>query len=146
MPAASEVPLPRTWRPLGVRLAAYFFTAILVLITAMAWFGFDESIRARFTPFQKGTVLFFGLLVFGLNHALARCRVRADDAGLLVVNGFRSHRLEWAQVLAVRMPTGAPWATLDLSDGSTLAVLGIQGTDGSRAVRAVRELRSLLDR
>lgn len=146
MPAGSEVTLPHTWRPLGVRIAAYFFSATLVLVTAMAWFGFDESIRDRFTLWQKTTVLLMGLLVFSLTYALARCRVTAREEGLVVVNGYRRHRLDWAQVVAVRLPRGAPWATFDLNDGSTLSALGIQGADGARAVRAVRELRTLLDR
>ena len=33
---------------------------------------------------------------------------------------------------------------LDLSDGTTLSMIGIQGSDGARARRAVRELRALV--
>ena len=53
---------------------------------------------------------------------------------------------EWAQIVAVRLPQGAPWATLDLADGTTVSVLAIQGSDGDRARDAVRALRSLIDR
>ena len=37
------------------------------------------------------------------------------------------------------LPPGAPWATLDLSDGTTVSAMGIQGSDGARARRAVRD-------
>ena len=43
------------------------------------------------------------------------------------------------------MPPGAPWATLDLADGTTVPVMGIQGSDGQRARRAVRDLRTLVE-
>ena len=48
MPADSEsggVPLPHTWRPLGVRLAAVIFGGALLVVCAMAWIGFDDEIR-----------------------------------------------------------------------------------------------------
>jgi hypothetical protein len=149
MPAASDgapVSLPRTWRPLGVRLAVLFFGGMLLVICTFAWFGFDPSVRARFTFFQRSTLLALGLLYAAVGYALARSRVVAEETGLTVVNGYKRHVYEWAQVVAVRLPQGAPWATLDLADGTTVSVLAIQGSDGDRARAAVRGLRSLIDR
>lgn len=148
MPAASEQPpvLPRTWRPLGVRLAVIFFGALLVLVCAFAWFGFDASVRDRFTLFQRATLVILALLIGAVGHALARSRVVAEDDRLVVVNGYRRRELAWAEVLAIHLTPGAPWAVLDLADGSTASVLAIQGSDGARARRAVREIRSLLER
>ena len=149
MPAASDpatVSLPHTWRPLGVRLAVLFFGGMLVLVCAFAWFGFDPSVRARFTLFQRSTIVVLGLGYAAVGYALARSRVVAEEAGLVVVNGYRKHVYEWAQVVAIRLPTGAPWATLDLADGTTVSVLAIQQTDGDRARSAVRGLRALIDR
>jgi hypothetical protein len=48
-------------------------------------------------------------------------------------------------VVGVNLRRGAPWAGLDLSDGTSASMVGIQGSDGERAVRAVRELRALVD-
>ncbi len=81
-----------------------------------------------------------------MGHALARSRVVAREDGLLVVNGYRRRSFTWPEVVAVRIPPGAPWASLDLSDGTSVAVMGIQGSDGARASAAVRELRGYLDR
>jgi hypothetical protein len=145
MPAASEPTLPRTWRPLGVRMAVIACGVVLLVVCAFAWFGFDQSVRDRFTFFQKSTMLVLGLLAFSVGHALARSRVVARPDELVVVNGYRRRRFEWAQVVAIRLPQGAPWATLDLSDGTTVPVMGIQGSDGARARAALAEVRALAD-
>lgn len=144
--AAPEVVLPHTWRPFGARLAVIFFGAMLLLICAFAWFGFDPEVRARFTFFQRSTLVFLGLLAGSVGHALARSRVVASEAGLLVVNGYRRRDYEWAEVISIHLPAGAPWATIDLADGTTASLLAIQGSDGDRARDAVRTMRSLIDR
>jgi hypothetical protein len=75
-----------------------------------------------------------------------RCKVTASASGLEIVNGYRSHAFEWAEVLAVHLPTGAPFAILDLADGTSQQALAIQSADGDRARIAVRQLRMLLAR
>ncbi len=148
MPADSEprpaAGLPRTWRPLGVRMAGLVFGTMLLVVVAFAWFGFDAEIRARFSLFQRGTLIFLGLLFYSVGYAMARSRVVAERERLVVVNGYRRHEYAWAEVLAVHLPPGAPWAVLDLADGTSQSAMGIQGSDGSRAQRAVRELRGLI--
>jgi hypothetical protein len=118
----------------------------LVVVCVMAWIAFDAETQARFTWLQRGTLGFFGLLAFALWFALVRSRVVAEESRLVVVNGYRRREFEWAEVVAVHLPPGAPWVTLDLADGTTVAAMGIQGSDGTRAKRAVRELRSLVNR
>ena len=137
--------LPRTWRPLGPRVAGAAAAVVLVVMAMFLWFGFDDETRDTITPLQQATVIAFGLAALGLLYALGRSRVVAQTDGLTVVNGYRRRDFEWAEVIAVRLPPGAPWVTLDLADGSTCAVMGIQGSDGHRARTAVRELRALVD-
>ena len=147
MPAASEPAAgPRTFRPLGVRIAISVFGTMLVGVCAAAWFAFPPRIRAEFTVFQELTLLTLGLGLGAAGYALARSRLVARDDGLTVVNGYRSRRFEWAEVLGVTLRPGSPWAVLDLSDGTSVAAMGIQGSDGSRATRQVRELRALVER
>lgn len=146
MPADSELSLPHTWRPLGVRLAGAFFGGALLVVCVAAWFAFDPETRAKFTPFQRGTLLFLGALAFSAGFALTRSRVVAEEDRLVVVNGYRRREFEWAEVLAVHLPPGAPWAVLDLADGTTAPAMGIQGSDGARARRQLRELRGLIAR
>lgn len=145
MPADSEeVALPRTWRPFGVRLAGAALGGGLLVICLFAWIGLPDEVRDEFTLFQRGTLVALGLLAFSAWFALVRSRAVATDAGLTVVNGYKRREFEWAELVAVRLPPGAPWATLDLADGTTCAVMAIQGSDGARARRALLELRSLL--
>jgi hypothetical protein len=146
MPAVSEPALPRTWRPFGVRMAGLVFGTMLVVVCAVAWFSFDAETRAKFTPFQRGTILFLGLLFFSVGYAMARSRVVAERDRLVVVNGYRRHEYSWPEVLAVHLPPGAPWAVLDLADGTSQPAMGIQGSDGGRARVAVSELRRLINR
>jgi hypothetical protein len=146
MPADSDVELPHTWRPLGVRLAAVIFGGALLVVCIAAWLAFDAETRARFNLLQRVTLVGFGLIGFTAFFALVRSRVVAKADRLVVVNGYRRHEYEWAELIAVHLPPGAPWATLDLADGTSAAMMGIQGSDGGRAKRAVRELRALIAR
>lgn len=149
MPADSEptghLPLPQVWRPLGPRLAGAVGGVALAAICGFAWYALGPEIRAKFSPFQIGTLLFLGGLGYACLHALIRSRVEAHEDRLILVNGYRRREYVWAQVIGVSLPPGAPWATVDLADGMTVAAMGIQGSDGARATRAVRELRALLD-
>ncbi len=138
--------LPHTWRPLGVRLAAAFFGGMLLLVTVMAGILLDPAVKAKFTVFQVSTLVFMGLLFAVALHALARGRVTASERGLVVINGYRRREFEWAEVIAIRMPQGAPWASLDLSDGEVCSVMALQSSDGDRARLAVHQIRTLLDR
>jgi hypothetical protein len=126
-------------------MAVYVFGGLLVLVTAVIWFTFPGEIRDKFTTFQRGTVIVLGLGFLAIGWGLARCRVEARAEGLKVVNGYRSRRLEWSEVVAVSMKPGNPWAVLDLSDGTTASALGIQASDGARARRQVLELRRMVD-
>ena len=149
MPAASEAARPapsRRFRPLGVRLAGWFFGVLFVIVCAAMWIGLGAELRGKFAFRHELTLLGVGAALLVCLHALMRCRIDADETGLLVVNGYRSRHLDWSQVVAVHLPAGAPWATLDLVDGSTVSALGIQGSDGHRARQQVRELRELIER
>jgi hypothetical protein len=145
MPAVSEPTLPHTWRPLGVRLAMLFFGGLLLVVCVAAWFAIGPEVRARVDFFQRVTFLLVGALAAAVAWALVRCRVTATERGLLLVNGYRRRVYEWAEVVSVRMPRGAPFASLDLADGTSIQALGIQSADGDRARVAVGELRLLVE-
>ncbi len=146
MPADSEpLTLPITWRPTGVRVAGWVFGLALLVVCVVAWRTFDPAVRAAITPAERVTLVALGLGTVVALHALMRCKVQATDDRLIVVNGYRRRELAWPEVLAVSLPSGAPWATLDLADGTALSAMGIQGSDGASARRAVRQLRTLLN-
>jgi len=149
MPAGSEPSppeLPVTWRPLGPRVVGIAVGAGLLVICVFSWFTFDEETQEKFNAFQLGTLFALGLMGFTGLHALTRSRVEAHRDRLVVVNGYRRREYAWAQVVAVRLPPGAPWVTLDLADGETAPAMGIQGSDGARAQQAARDLRGWVAR
>jgi hypothetical protein len=146
MPVVSEPSLPHTWRPLGVRLAALFFGGMLLVVCVAGWIAVGPEVRGGVTPYQQATLLLIALAGAVVLWGLVRCRVSATERGILLVNGFRNHAYEWAEVVAVHMPRGAPFATLDLADGTTIQAIGIQSADGDRAKIAVVQLRMLVER
>ena len=75
--------LPRTWRPLGPRVVGFAVTFALVAVVVVGWFTFDDETRARFTWFQRGTLVFFGLIYLTLMLALTRSRAVAYADRLL---------------------------------------------------------------
>lgn len=146
MPAASEPPtLPRTWRPLGPLVMGIVLLVGLFGLSAMTWFTFSDKARADFSMAEKVTMAGFAIGIIVLVHALTRSRVEARAEKLIVVNGYRRREFAWAQVVAVSLPPGAPWVTLDLADGNACPAMGIQASDGSRARRAVRDLRAIVE-
>ncbi|MEI2713287.1 MAG: PH domain-containing protein [Nocardioides sp.] len=145
MPADSDLTLPHTWRPFGVRMAVAVFGGATFITFAMMWVGFGEEIRSRFVFLEKLTMLAIVAALAACLWALGRSRVTAAVDEITVVNGFKTRSFAPAQVVAVHLPAGAPWATLDLADGNTVSAMGIQGSDGARARRAVHELRTVLD-
>src|SRR5690625_3652818 len=85
-----------------------------------------------------------GLLVVGGLYALARPRLIAQENRVLVINGIRTHVLSWAEIIDIQMPVGEPWPCVDLSDGTSLPVMGIQSTDGERAHKNIAEFRKMV--
>ena len=144
-PARPTAPtLPHTWRPFGVRIAVWVFGGLLLATVVAFWVTLDADIRAQFTFLERVTLVFIGLLLFAAYYALMRSKVIATSAGLTVVNGYRKRSYEWSQVIQASLRRGAPWGTLDLSDGTTVSVMGVQGSDGKRARRAIREIRAAI--
>ena len=147
MPAASDpsaAALPVTFRPRGFRVTAVVVGALFAITVVVTWLALPNDVQDQFTLGQRLTLGLIGLGAFAAAHAMARCRIDAAERGLTVVNGYRSHHIEWNQVVSVTLRPGNPWALLDLSDGTTRAAMGIQGSDGGRARRQARELRALV--
>ncbi|MFD4556097.1 PH domain-containing protein [Streptomyces sp. NPDC058469] len=138
----SELPvLPVTFRP--GRTRAVLLTAgvaIFVVITTVA------MLLEQLTPGEKLSFVFTGALLFAVLAVLARVKVVADESGVTVVNIVSRRRLEWAEILQVNLRPGDPWVFLNLSDGTSLPVLGIQpGIAKERAIADARALRALAE-
>ena len=129
-----------TWRPSRARIIPY----VLAVVVVAGMVALAVAMPSDWALGDRIGLVVIGLIVAGILHMLARSRVVADDRGLILVNALRTHEYEWAEVLSVTMPEGAPWPTVDLADGSVVAAMGIQASDGDRARLAVAELAAMV--
>ncbi|MFF7439070.1 PH domain-containing protein [Streptomyces sp. NPDC008122] len=133
--------LPVTFRPGRTRAVLLAMSvAMFVVITGVA------MMLERLGPGERASFVLTAVLLSGVLVLLSRPKVVADDEGVTVVNITRTRRLAWAEILKVNLRPGDPWVFLDLSDGTSLPVLGIQpGIAKESAIRDARALRALAD-
>jgi Bacterial PH domain len=100
----------------------------------------------QFGPADQVAFFLIGVLLSAVVLRFTRVRVIADQSGVRVRNYVGEKFVPWQVVAGVRMDDGSPWASLDLQDDDTVALLAVQANDGARAVDAVMALRDLLAR
>jgi hypothetical protein len=137
---------PQTFRPLAARVTAVGVAGVLVVVAGGLWLGMPAAVRADFSTTQRVTLLLVLGAILVVLWGIARTRADAGARSLTLVNVYRTRRLDWAQVVAVSLGPGQPWATLDLDDGTTVSVMAIQAADGARAQRAAAHLAGLVAR
>lgn len=130
----------RTFRPGGARIVAYAVAVIMLVLTAVIGLALPDDIT--FKTSETITLWIIILSVLALLHGIGRSLVRATDAGLEVVNGYRRHSVAWSDVEGIAMNSGAPWATLVTTDDERVMLFAVQGSDGAYAREAVAYLRS----
>ncbi|MGI8578325.1 MAG: PH domain-containing protein [Nocardioidaceae bacterium] len=141
---SESVALPRTYRPLGTRMVSGVATIALVGVLGFLWFMLPAHVRSDFGWFQRVTLIAVFACMVGLLNALFRTRARADEQGLTIINGYRTHRYEWAEIVSISLSANRPWALIDLADGTTAVVMALQTSDGERASRSARELADVI--
>lgn len=114
------------------------FGVVALLLPRGSSGGQDFAVGDQIAFFLIGALLSGAVLQF------ARVRVVADLRGVRVRSYVGEKFVPWQVVAAVRLDDGSPWASLDLQDDDTIALLAVQANDGARAVDAVIELRRLL--
>jgi hypothetical protein len=98
-------------------------------------------------PFKGGDKVAVGLMglpVAAVLLLLARPSVTASADGLVVRNLVGSRRLSWAEVVAIRLGPDDSWASIDVADGTSLAVMALQTADRNRTAVALADLRQRL--
>lgn len=93
---------------------------------------------------DRGLLLGSGVLIAGFLWRFASIRAVPSREGLLVRNLFLTRRLAWAEIVRVQFGGGAPWASLDLDDTDTLAVMAIQKADGPHGRALASRLAALI--
>jgi hypothetical protein len=131
---------PRTWRAVRGRRAA--LTAACVILVGAVVLG--VSLPAPYKGGDQVGVALSGLPVAAVLWLLARPSITADDEGLFVRNLVRARRLSWAEVVSIRLGPDDSWASIDVSDGTSLPVMALQTADRAHTTRALAELTRLL--
>ncbi|MEV6109250.1 PH domain-containing protein [Streptomyces sp. NPDC051940] len=132
--------LPVTFRPTRTRVV------LLTAGAAACAMISGVSFLLPLGPGERASFLLTGLLILGVLTLLSRPHVTADAEGVTVTNLTNRRRLAWAEILRVNLRPGDPWVTLDLSDGTSLPVMGIQpGIAKQRAIADARALRALAE-
>ena len=134
------IPLPHTFRPNWGRRVTYGAAGLMSAV----FIGGVLTLPERWGLFDRFSILLVGATTAYFLHRIADVRIACDESGVFVVNVLRSRRLEWAEVIDVRLEEAAPWLVLDISDGTALAAMGIQGSDGAYARMQARELGELV--
>lgn len=133
------------FRPVRARVVVYVCAAaVLATLVALAVVLPSGGPHPWGLESRLGVVA-VGLAVVFVLHRLADVRVEASEEGVLVVNVVGRRRLEWAEVVGVRLLRDDAWMLLDLSDGSALAAMGVQKSEGERAQRQAREFARLVN-
>lgn len=138
------VALPHTYRPLGTRMVSAVAAIALVGVVTFLWFMLPAHVRSDFGWFQRITLIAVFAAMVALLNALFRTRARADEQGLTIINGYRTHRYEWPEIVSISLNANRPWALIDLADGTTAVVMALQTSDGERATRSARELAGVI--
>ena len=135
------------FRPRRARLVIYPCAGlVLVALIGGAVFAPSEG-AGGWTLGSRLALVTIALAVAYFLHRLGAVRVLADDAGVSVINIVHRRRLEWPEVVGVRLLRDDPWMMLDLSDGSAMAAMGVQKADGAYAQeQATRFARMVAER
>ena len=138
-------PEPVVVRPVRLarvcRVAAVLVVLVFTVVALSLRRGGDADL---FGVVDQVAMVVLGLLVALVVLAFTRARVVADASAIRVRNVFGEKSLPWQVVREVRLDEGASWASLELQDDDTVALLAVQANDKERAVRAVLALRALL--
>jgi hypothetical protein len=137
---------PLVFRPRRLLLVCRAAGGVLLVVFAVVAYllprgsagGQQFGLPDQIAFFGIGVLLAWAVLQF------TRVRVVADASGVRVRNYVGEKFVPWQVVRGVRLDDGSPWASLDLHDDDTIALLGVQANDGARAIDAVVALRALL--
>ena len=130
------------------RLARAVIYPCLVLVVGALVVGavtLPNSGRHAWGTGSRVALVAFAAVVALFLHRLASVRVVAGERGVTVVNILRSKRLEWAEIVGVRLLRDDAWMMLDLADGEAMAAMGVQKSDGAYAQEQARQFARMVN-
>ncbi|WP_168581269.1 PH domain-containing protein [Gephyromycinifex aptenodytis] len=133
-------------RPRRGRVVAYV-AAVVVFATFL--------LGAIIVPGQEGQkddwAISDRLLIAAIGAAIAwflwrlgSIRATPSKQGLVVRNLLLTRTLAWDEIVRMQFGGGAPWASLDLADTDTVAVMALQKADGEYGRAEAARLAALI--
>lgn len=119
---------------------------VVIVFTAIAFtlHGKTESGKSVFHAEDQVAMIILGLLAAAGILMFTRPRIVADADGVRLRNLLGWKHLPWQVIAAVRFDRGHSWASLELRDDDTIAIMAIQAADNKYALDTVRTLRTML--
>jgi Bacterial PH domain len=128
------------FRPRRARAVATSVAVVSVLL-----FGAIGAFVPAAGPGDRIGIAGFGVALAGLMWRYASLSAVPRAQGLVVRNLMTTRSLAWAEIVGVHLQVGAPWVSLDLDDGDTIAVMAIQKADGEFGRVEASRLARLVD-
>jgi hypothetical protein len=113
------------------------------VMSVLLFGGLAAAVPSAGAP-DRVAIAAFGLAIAWFMWRYATLAAVPSPERLLVRNLLTTRSLEWAEVVEVHLVVGAPWVTLDLDDGDTLAVMAIQKADGEYGRSEAARLAALV--
>ncbi|WP_245993312.1 PH domain-containing protein [Xylanimonas allomyrinae] len=106
--------------------------------------GFASRTSLATTAVNRWSFVGLAACAAALLWRLGGVRATPSPQRLVVRNILRTRRLDWPQIVAVRMSLSDPWVMLDLADGTTQPVMAVQRADGKRGIAEAGRLAALV--
>jgi hypothetical protein len=136
--------LHRPIRPRAGRVVAYAVAVAWALLTLALATGFPARVPGAGLADSVGFAV-IGVAGVVLLLRLGGVAVLPSEAGIEVRNVVGRRTLDWAEVVDVRFGPHSTWGRLNLSDGTSLQMMGIQSADGGRAAQDAVRLATLVE-
>ena len=131
-------------RPRRARLVVYPCAAALFVVLVGIAILLPSGGTNPWGPGSRTAVVVFAVVCVWFLHRLASVRVETDAGGATVVNVLTRRRLEWAEVVGVRLSRDCAWMMLDISEGSSLAAMGVIRSEGALAQEQARRFAAMV--
>lgn len=132
------------YRPNLGRKIPLAMAAVVAILTVIA--AITEPGGSSFAYVWRVSLPVISLIVIAVLLLVSRPKLVIRPQGLQVVNILHAREVIWSEVVAVRFARDAPWASLDLADGSKLTMMAVQNSDGIRAREMATEIADLSSR
>lgn len=119
------------FRPRATRVVGRVLAAGVVLGAVFLLLSSPGSSGVGYDPWNTSGIVVVAAFSSWLLLRHAGVLALVSPEGLVVRNLVRTRAYTWAQVESVRLAQGQPWVTLDLTDGTTTAVMAVQASDGA---------------